>query len=234
MKKVDLFLGSDLGSWVLEQVSPESTGCIITLDQSIADIAREKKHRVLFGDIHQMAYDPSELGISVHYRQVLKALFISRYKKIYNLHPGYLPWGRGYFPVFWALWEDAPAGATLHEITAGLDKGPIVMQKEVFYTEEDTGYSLFQRVREAEKEIFLSAWRRIQNEEVLPAIPQEGKGTYHSKKEFVEFRDSFDWHGKTTDELIKLLRCLSFPEYPGMKVIFGKKTFELILRPGNQ
>ena len=37
---------------------------------------------------------------------------------VMNLHPALLPWGRGACPVFWALWERTPAGATLARLSS--------------------------------------------------------------------------------------------------------------------
>jgi methionyl-tRNA formyltransferase len=48
---------------------------------------------------------------------------------ILNVHPSLLPTGRGAEPVFWTLRRGEPfTGATLHQMDAGFDTGPIVAQ----------------------------------------------------------------------------------------------------------
>jgi len=149
--KVDLFLGSRIGLWVLDEVSKDEVGRIFTFDDEIAENARRLGFEVSVENVNSLDYSPSRRGLSVHYPRVLKPHLISRFEFLCNLHPGFLPWGRGFFPVFWALWEKTPAGATLHEISEGVDEGPIVEQIRVEYDDGDTGGSLHDRVEIAEK-----------------------------------------------------------------------------------
>lgn len=48
-----------------------------------------------------------------------------------NAHPGLLPEFRGLDPVPWALVEGRPIGATLHEVTDGIDEGDILIRREL-------------------------------------------------------------------------------------------------------
>jgi methionyl-tRNA formyltransferase len=231
LKKIDLYLGSDLGLWALQQVPTEVIGQIFTFDAIIYDYAKSKGLQVWQDNVNLIEHIPSKAALSVHYPKVLKPKVISKYPKIYNLHPGYLPWGRGYYPIFWALWEETPAGATLHEINAGIDQGAIVAQTRVEYYPYDTGGSLFQRVRQAEKELFLRYWEKIVNDQNLPSFPQSVGGTYHTKQEFMELKTQFDWKLLSGKELIKLIRCLTFDGYSGLEVLLGQQKFEVFLKP---
>jgi len=123
---VDLYVGGSLGAWALSLVEPRDVVHLITTEPDLADKARERGFRVILEDTVCIPDTPAADAVSIHYPRVFPASLIDSYRRMYNLHPGYLPWGRGYYPVFWALWEHTPAGATLHCITAGLDKGPIV------------------------------------------------------------------------------------------------------------
>lgn len=48
-----------------------------------------------------------------------------------NAHPGLLPWLRGSSSVAWALYKDLPVGSTVHYVDAGIDTGPILLQREL-------------------------------------------------------------------------------------------------------
>jgi methionyl-tRNA formyltransferase len=231
MGKVDLYLGADLGLWVLQQVSAESIEHVFTMDEQIAEVARSRDVKVWLMDANSVNFAPAKVGFSIHYPRILKPVLISRYSKIYNLHPGYLPWGRGYYPIFWALWENTPAGATLHEITAGVDEGPIVAQTPIDYHSDDTGGSLFQRVRECEKALFFKYWPLIIDGKDIPAFPQPKGGTYHSRKEFVELKRRAKWESMSGRDLVDLVRCLTFPGYTGLEVTLGQRKFEVHLEP---
>jgi len=227
---VDLYLDSDLGLWALEQVSESHISHIITGDKLIADTARNRHIKVIEGDVHAANFEPSSTGFSIHYKRILKPTIISKYQNIYNLHPGYLPWGRGYYPIFWALWEQTPAGATLHKITEGIDQGPIVAQTQVEYTAYETGWDLFQRVRQAEKNLFTRYFEKIVAGEELSCIPQPAGGTYHSRKEFLALKNLSDWKSFSADNLIRLTRYLTFPDYSGLEIKIADEHFEVLLR----
>src|SRR4051794_38058491 len=125
LPKIDLFLGSKIGLWVLEHIPIVQIGQIFTFDDEISKMAADKGVRVFRENANTAVFSPSPTGYSIHYPRVLKPHLISGFERLYNLHPGFLPWGRGFYPVFWALWEQHPAGATLHEISEGVDEGPV-------------------------------------------------------------------------------------------------------------
>jgi hypothetical protein len=52
--------------------------------------------------------------------------------RIYNIHPSFLPYGRGIFPIMWAAALRNPFGATIHTIdTPKIDAGDIVIQRRL-------------------------------------------------------------------------------------------------------
>lgn len=228
-KRIDLYLGGDLGLWVLRQVRSSLISQVFTVDDHVAEAARKKKIKVWKKDADSADFIPSQIGLSVHYQKILKPETILKYRKIYNLHPGYLPYGRGYYPMFWALWEDTPAGATIHEVTEGIDEGPVVERVRVKYYKHDTGFSLFQRIREAERKLFKKYFRRmVKGERIISCLQPKG-GTYHSKKEFFELKKRPNWESMNARKLIKLVRCLTFPGYTGLEITIGKVGFDIRL-----
>ncbi|MCZ8036835.1 MAG: formyltransferase family protein [Microcystis sp. LE17-20A] len=230
MKKVDLYLGGDLGLWVLDRVSQHEVEQIFTVDVSIARYAIMKGFNLCDKNVNTLEINSSDFGVSVHYPIIIQSHILVKYKKIYNLHPAFLPYGRGYYPIFWALWENTPAGATLHEINEKIDQGNIIERMQVEYDDIDTGGSLFKRVREAEKKLFERYWYKIVNEETLPSFPQLELGTYHSKKEFFYIKTQSNWQDMRGKDLIKLIRCLTFEGYTGLEIELGTKPFEVLLR----
>ncbi|WP_271251634.1 formyltransferase family protein [Pseudanabaena sp. Chao 1811] len=227
---IDLYLGGDIGLWALEQVPSNRTNQVFTFDKSIFEKAQSLNINVSNQNPNLVEFINSTNAISIHYPKIFKPFVISKYKKIYNLHPSYLPWGRGYYPIFWALWEDTPAGATLHEINEGIDEGDIVSQIQVEYSESDTGDLLFARIRQAEKQLFLEYFDKIADGIHLPALPQRGIGTYHSKQDFLRLKTTDHWQTMEGKELIKLIRCLTFDGYSGLEILVGQKRFEISLR----
>jgi methionyl-tRNA formyltransferase len=71
----------------------------------------------------------ADLGISVFYDRILAADFIAGFGRILNIHNGPLPRYRGVSPINWALKNgEGGHGVTIHEISRGIDDGPIVAQ----------------------------------------------------------------------------------------------------------
>src|SRR5215475_651203 len=71
----------------------------------------------------------ADLALSVFYDRIIKEWFIKKCAQILNLHNGPLPKYRGVSPINWALKNgETLHGVTLHEITEGIDDGPVVSQ----------------------------------------------------------------------------------------------------------
>ena len=63
--------------------------------------------------------------------KIIKDWFIQKCEKILNLLNGPLPKYRGVLPINWALKNNEKMhGVTIHEITKGIDDGPIVAKLE--------------------------------------------------------------------------------------------------------
>lgn len=214
---IDLYLGSGIGLWALRRVGSRRTGVVFTLDPSIADEARAMGLVVSAADPHA-ASTASPQALSVHYPRIFRSELLARYRATYNLHPGLLPFGRGYFPAFWALWEGTPAGATLHVMTERLDGGPVALQREVAYDDRDTGGSLHARVTAAERALLVEAWKTLRTGDDLESAAQDQGGSYHSRADFERIRDPESLDRMSGGQLERLARCLTFPGYPALDV----------------
>ena len=90
------------------------------------------------GDYRDLASEEgdwaTDLAVSVFYDRILPDWFIRRCGRILNIHNGPLPRYRGVSPINWALKnEERLHGVTIHEITPGIDDGPIVAQIAVLH-----------------------------------------------------------------------------------------------------
>jgi hypothetical protein len=208
---LDLLAGGTLGAWAVRNALPAFVRQVVCLDDALIAIAAERGHQVFAGDPHGPAFAPASAALAVGFPLVLRPELIDHYDgAIWNLHPGLLPYGRGMFPAFWALWEGTPAGATLHELTAGLQLGAIVQQREVAVLAADTGGRLQDRVEGAQRELFLRWLPRLGGGARPPASPQlADSGSYHALAEFEFLRDEGRYEVPRT-ERERLQRCLTF------------------------
>ena len=88
-----------------------------------------------------------DLVVSVTYDKIIKKWFIEKCKRIINIHNGPLPRYRGVSPINWALKNNETThGVTIHEITPGIDDGPIISQVLFsIYPEHDEVIDVYKR-----------------------------------------------------------------------------------------
>jgi len=103
-----------------------------------------------------------ELILLIGYMKILSPWFVKKYKNmVMNIHPSLLPAFAG------GMDKDVHqevlnygckvTGATLHFVDESVDAGPIIMQKGVEISENDTADSLKEKVQKAEQEIIIKA-----------------------------------------------------------------------------
>lgn len=97
------------------------------------------------------------------FMRIVDAQLVQRFeRRIVNTHPSLLP----SFPGAHAV-RDAMAfgvkvtGATVHEVVADVDAGPILAQVAVAIRTEDTEESLHERIKEAEREVLVTTIREL-------------------------------------------------------------------------
>ncbi len=112
-----------------------------------------------------------------------------------NLHVSYLPYNRGSSPNFFSFLDNTPKGVTIHEMTAALDKGRILAQKELRFDEtKETFASSYDKLQLEICALFQANWDDIKNGRLTGFLPTD-KGTYHTMKELREFKCAhpFSW-----------------------------------------
>ena len=136
------------------------------------------------------------LVLSVFYDKIIKQWFIDRCERIINLHNGPLPKYRGVSPINWALKNDeVEHGVTIHEITAGIDDGPIISQvKYSIYPQFDEVIDVYKRSLQYGKVLF---------EQTLPLLDgikareqDHSKATYFSKQDNINLGERADFRRK--------------------------------------
>ncbi len=151
------------------------------------------------------------LVISAHCLQFFPKDLVEGVRCI-NIHPGYNPLNRGWYPQVFAIINDLPIGATIHEMDEKLDHGPIIARSLVDKHVWDTSLTIYDRVLEKELSLFRENFDAIVDGVYEKIDPEDG-GNFFSKSDFERvcaidldragtFRDFYD-----------LMRALSHGEY---------------------
>ena len=167
-----------------------------------------------------------DLVISVHCFQYFPKELLNQIRCI-NVHPGYNPVNRGWFPQVFSIVHDLPIGATIHEIDQKLDHGAIIARKLVTKYNWDTSLDLYNRVLEAEIELLNEHFDEIIDNSYIKTNP-ENEGNIFYKKDFNDLCKIDLAQTGTFKQFYDKLRALSHAEYKNAYFVdkdSGKKIF---------
>lgn len=189
-------------------------------------------HPMWVQQIREMA---PEAILSFYYRDLVcsQILEIPEYGA-FNLHGSLLPAYRGRAPINWVLVNgETETGVTLHEMTSKPDEGPIVAQRKITISEDDTALSLHLKAAEATSVLLDEILPKIKDR-TAPRIPQdESQASYYHGRRPEDGK--IDWSASAAS-VRNLIRAVTRP-YPGAfshlvekKVIF----WDAVLSEGQQ
>ena len=154
-----------------------------------------------------LAAHAPDLLVVVAYGLILprKVLAIPRLG-CWNVHASLLPRWRGAAPIQRAILAgDAESGVDLMRMEAGLDTGPVLLEKRTPIGPDDTGGTLHDRLSMLGAEVLAEGLRRTLAGEVLAATPQPAEGvTYAHKLDKAEAKLDF---GRPAIELERTVRA---------------------------
>ncbi len=125
--------------------------------------------------------------------------------RIVNLHTSYLPWNRGSHPNLWSFIENSPKGVTIHQLSEKLDRGQILLQKEMMFdVRKETFATSYDKLNAEIVKLFISNWEAIKKGEII-LKNQEGEGSYHRTKDYLNLkkRIDFSWNDNIYEFLKK-------------------------------
>ncbi len=162
--------------------------------------------------------------VIIAYGQIIPArlLTIPRLGWI-NLHASLLPRYRGAAPIHWAIANgETMTGLTTMQIDAGMDTGPILLQRELEIGPEETSPQLAERMREIGARLIVQSLKRFDHGEISPAPQDPSKASYAPilKKE----NGRIDW-ARTAQQIYNRMR--GFTPWPGTFTSFRGQTCHL-------
>lgn len=152
-----------------------------------------------------------DVVISAHCKQIFPDEMVKRIRCV-NIHPGYNPYNRGWFPQVFSILNGKPLGATIHEIDGMLDHGAIIAQETVPVYKSDTSLTAYSRVQAKEVALLEENITRILSGNYEARRP-EIEGNINLKKDFNELCEISLKEKLTFGEAIDRLRALSHEPY---------------------
>ena len=93
--------------------------------------------------------------------KIFPSKFLDKFENNLNLHPSFLPYGKGKDSIVWSLFYNLPAGISIHKMTNKLDGGPIYTQKKIKYNFTTIGKELYENCLKTSIDEFVKHWSKI-------------------------------------------------------------------------
>ncbi|CAG1023206.1 dTDP-4-amino-4,6-dideoxyglucose formyltransferase [Patescibacteria group bacterium] len=165
------------------------------------------------------------LIFSIHCKQIFPSDLVSSVSCI-NVHPGFNPYNRGWYPQVFSIINKKPIGATIHIMDEMIDHGAIIDQIQGEIYSNDTSKDVYERVIELEKVLIKNNLMKIILGD-FSAIEPLTEGNYNSIEDFKTICHlNLDDTASLRDH-IDLLRALSHSPFKNAFFIDeqGKKVF---------
>jgi len=152
-----------------------------------------------------------DLIISAHCKQIFPRELVENVRCI-NIHPGYNPYNRGWYPQVFSINNKLPAGVTVHLMDEYLDHGPIIYQEKIDIYDWETSKDVYNRILKLEIEMLKNNIQNIVNNN-YDIIHPTSEGNINSIKDFNDLC-KLDLEEKLTmKEAIDKLRALTHGDF---------------------
>lgn len=138
-----------------------------------------------------------------------------------NIHGSLLPRWRGAAPVQRAIQAgDRSTGICIMQMEAGLDTGPVLLQREIVIEPDETSGSLFERLTNLGADCIVEA---LANLDRLPTVPQPETCVTYAHK-ITRAEAPIDWQ-QSAQQIDRQIRA--FNPYPGAETSFGGEVLKI-------
>ena len=163
--------------------------------------------------VAQVAECQPDWLFSFYFRHMLcEQLLLIPTRGAYNMHGSLLPAYRGRVPINWAVLNgERETGATLHQMIAKPDAGPIIDQQAVPILANDTAQDVFRKVTYAAETVLLRSLPLMLRGQAEARLIYLSEGSYYGGRRAEDGR--INWR-KGAEEIHNLIRAVA-PPYPG-------------------
>jgi methionyl-tRNA formyltransferase len=146
--------------------------------QSLGSVSIDLKNTAAVNTVIQ-EYD---VVISAHCKQIFPKELVNNVLCV-NIHPGFNPYNRGWYPQVFGILNGKPIGATIHVMDTDIDHGDIIAQVRIDLEPSDTSLTTYRKIMDAEKILIERNIERIVSGTFTSVAPSQ-EGNYNSVADF--------------------------------------------------
>lgn len=227
-------VGSSIIDWFAQSFPGDLAAVVTDKENDVWATARSRNvpalifstESQLVDSLQQQGIQP-DLGIMFWWTKLLgEHLRTFPRQGFINTHPSLLPYNAGAMANVWTFIDDTPYGATIHQVCAGVDDGPILAQNPIEKTWEDTENTLYHKVLFQLQELFFGLYPKLRRGEATPTPQEMRLRTFHTFKESAALGEIHLDAPCTARELLNLLRSHSYEKLPGFWFEENGKKYE--------
>lgn len=163
---INLLVCDKPGAYAIERAANEGI-------PSFVFTAKEYATKSLYEEdiLHHLKENQVDFIVLAGYMRLIGSTLLQKFEgRIINIHPSLLPAFPGKDAIGQALQANVKvSGVTVHYVDAGMDTGPIIAQKAVEISEEETKESLQAKIHEVEHELYPAVIQRLFHSEGVMA-----------------------------------------------------------------
>jgi len=148
-----------------------------------------------------------DLILSAHCKQIFPKELVEKVMCV-NIHPGYNPYNRGWYPHIFSICNKLPTGATLHIMDEKIDHGPIIFQEKIDIYDWETSLDVYNKILKLEIKIIDNYIEKIIHNEFETKEPKS-EGNINTKQDFNELCELDLNENLSLREAINRLRALT-------------------------
>jgi len=163
------------------------------------------------GNVVDKIINEYDMVLSLHSQQIFPTKLFENVRCV-NIHPGFNPYNRGWYPHVFSFINNLPVGVTIHEINGDIDAGDIIYQERIEVSSTDTSLEVYQKILELEKRVIGEQIKDVFDGN-YKAKPMGDEGNLNFKKDYLNLCELDMTNVDTFENHINILRALSHGDY---------------------
>lgn len=149
---------------------------------------------------------------------------------IINLHPSFLPYGRGKDSNFWSIVDRTPYGVSIMKINKNIDEGDVFVKKKINYSITDNSEKIYNKALKEIFNLFKGNIIKILQNKIKPIKQDLRKTKTYFRKDMLDKSHIKLFRKYKAIDLINVIRAKKFKNFGKAFFTKNKKKYEIEIK----